>query len=57
MKDNILEYLRDNKRKKDAIKIADERTVKGKQSEWTIILKANGPQAPTTSLAPLKEKK
>ena len=43
--------------KRDAIKIADKRTLKGKQSEWTIILKANGPQATATLLTTLKEKK
>lgn len=43
--------------KREAIKIADKRTVKGKQSEWTIILKANGSQAPAALLTTLKEKK
>lgn len=43
--------------KRDAIKITDKRIVKGKQSEWTITLKANGPQAPETLLTTLKGKK
>lgn len=43
--------------KRDAIKRDDKRIVKGKQTEWTIILKANGPQAPAALLTTLKEKK
>lgn len=37
------------------MKKADKRTLKGKQSEWNIILKGNDLQAPATLLTTLRE--